>query len=329
MAEQMRVATFNIDSLDVPPKATVALDDRIPLLRPQLERLKADILCLQEINGQRRPGTAHRSLSALDKVLECTRYQSFARATTLAPDGDGVADVHNLVILSRWPILNFRSVRNALVPPLSYRAITAVPAEAVALEVGFERPILIAEIEFDAGRTLTVVNVHFRAPLASPIAGQKESAFVWKSVAGWAEGYALAAWKRTAQALEARLAVDDLMDADCDRIIIVAGDFNAEDHETPLKILVGAEEDTGNGLLAARALVILDRSLPLDRRFSALHHGRPQMLDHILVNRPALARFQAINVHTETLGDELVGYGRTRHEAGSFHAPLVAEFDLP
>jgi endonuclease/exonuclease/phosphatase family metal-dependent hydrolase len=325
----MRVATFNIDSLDVPPKASVALEDRIPVLRPQLERLKADILCLQEVNSQRRPGTAHRSLAALDKVLEGTRYQSFARATTQAPTGGDVADVHNLVILSRWPISNFHSMRNALVPPLSYRVTTAVPAEAEARKIEFERPILIAEIEFDAGRTLTVVNVHFRAPLAAPIAGQKESAFVWKSVAGWAEGYALAAWKRTAQALEARLAVDGLMDAVGDRMIIVAGDFNAEDHETPLKILVGAEEDTGNGLLAARALVVLDRSLPLDLRFSALHHGRPQMLDHILINRLALARFKAIEVHNETLGDELVGYGKTRHETGSFHAPLVAEFDLP
>jgi hypothetical protein len=77
------------------------------------------------------------------------------------------------------------------------------------------------------------------------------------------------------------------------------------------------------------ALVVLDRSLPLDRRFSALHHGRPQMLYHILVNRPALARFQAIEVHNETLCDELVGYGKTKHETSSFHAPLVAEFDLP
>lgn len=325
----MRVATFNLDSLDVPPKAPVALEERIAILRPQLERLRADVLCLQEINGQRRPGVGHRSLDALDKILEGTRYQSFARATTLAADGDGVADVHNLVILSRQPISSFRSVRNVLVPPLSYRAITAEPAETVAQQIGFERPILIAEVEVAPGRTLSVVNLHFRAPLATPIPGQKESAFVWKSVAGWAEGYALAAWKRTAQALEARLTIDGLMDADCTRGIVVAGDFNAEDYETPLKILVGAEEDTGNGRLAARALIVLDRSLPADRRFSALHHGRPQMLDHILVNRPLLARFQAIEVHNETLGDELVGYGKTRHEAGSFHAPVVAEFEFP
>lgn len=325
----MRVATFNVDSLDMEPNAPVALDDRIPILRPQLERVRADILCLQEVNGQRGPAPGPRTLLALDRLLEGTRYQTFARAATTARGGTGAADVHNLVTLSRWPIRDFRSIQNTLVPPLSYRALTAAPASAGPLEIAFERPILMADIEIAPGRLVTVVNVHFRAPLAAPIPGQKESAFVWRSVAGWAEGYAIAAWKRTAQALEARLAIDALMDADIGRFIVVAGDFNAEDHETPLKILIGAEEDTGNGRLAPRSLVVLDRSLPEDRRFSTLHHGRAQMLDHILASRPAIAYFRGLESHNETLGDELVSFGRVRREAGSFHAPVVAEFEIP
>jgi predicted extracellular nuclease len=124
------------------------------------------------------------------------------------------------------------------------------------------------------------------------------------------------------------MTVDRLMDADPHAAIIIAGDCNAEDHETPLKILVGAEEDTGNGALSARSLIVLDRSLAADRRFSVLHHGRPQMLDHILVSRALLGSFRSIEAHNETLGDELVGYGKTRHAAGSYHAPLVAEFAL-
>jgi endonuclease/exonuclease/phosphatase family metal-dependent hydrolase len=324
----MRVATFNVDSLDVPPRASIALEDRIAILAPQLVRLKADILCLQEINGQRTPERAHRALLALDKLLAGTDYAAFARAETVTADG-ALADVHNLVTLSRWPIRRFQSVRHTLVPPLAYHPVTASPAATDALELTFERPLLVADIEVAQGRIVTVINVHFRAPLASPIPGQKDSAFVWKSIAGWAEGFALAAWKRTAQALETRLTVDRLMDEDPGRLVIVAGDFNAEDYETPLKILVGAEEDTGNGLLAARSLVVLDRSLPEDRRFSALHHGRAQMVDHILVSRGGLGKFRSLEVHNETLGDEIVSYGKTRHEAASFHAPVVAEFEIP
>ena len=214
-------------------------------------------------------------------------------------------------------------------PPLSYRPLTSVPSTAIPQEITFERPILVTDIEIAAGHIITVINVHFRAPIAAPITGQKESAFVWKSVAGWAEGYALAAWKRTAQALETRLVIDRLMDEDADRRIIVAGDFNAEDHETPLKILIGAEEDTGNGHLAKRALVVLDRSLAEDRRFSVLHHGCAQMLDHILANQPSLSHFRGIEAHNTTLPDERECSNRVRREPGSPHAPIVAEFDMP
>jgi endonuclease/exonuclease/phosphatase family metal-dependent hydrolase len=325
----MRIATFNIDSLDSGPDAAIALEDRLPILRPQLARMRADVLCLQEINGQHTLGKPGRSLLALDKLLEDTPYRDYTRAVASAREGGDVADVHNLVTLSRWPIRQARPVRHAMVPPLDYRPITAEPPVPGPITIAFERPILVTDIEVTPGRLVSVVNVHFRAPLAAPIPGQKESPFVWRSVAGWAEGYAISAWKRTAQALEARLAIDRLIDADPTRLIIVAGDFNAEDHETPLKILIGAEEDTGNGLLAERALVVLDRALAHDRRFSALHHGRPQMLDHILVNRAALAHLLGFEAHNETLSDELVSFGKARRELGSFHAPLIAEFAFP
>jgi exonuclease III len=52
----MRMATFNIENLDLPVEA------RLPVLRPALERLEADIVCLQEVNGQRGPGERARSL---------------------------------------------------------------------------------------------------------------------------------------------------------------------------------------------------------------------------------------------------------------------------
>lgn len=324
----MRIATFNVDSLDMGPDARIPLGDRIPILRLQLERMRADIVCLQEINGQHGPGHGPRMLLALDKLLAGTQYETYARAVTTAPGRAGAADVHNLVTLSRWPIKESRSIRNDLVPPLRHRVLTAIPPDSQTHEITFERPVLLTDIEMAPGQSLAVVNVHFRAPLAAPIAGQKESAFVWKSVPGWAEGYALAAWKRTAQALEARLLIDGLMDADTQRLIVVAGDFNAEDHETPLKILIGAEEDTGNGLLAHRALVVLDRGLAGDRRFSTLHHGRALMLDHILASHALLARLRSVEIHNEALGDEIVSFGKVRQEVGSFHAPLVAEFDL-
>ncbi len=321
----MRIATFNLENLDDAPDG-VRVAERTSVLRPQLERLEADILCLQEVNAQHHRGESARALDALDALLAGTRYQSFHRAVSAGLSGAGPADVHNLVTLSRWPILDHRDIRHTHVPALRYTPLNACPPPTAPIDVAFDRPVLAATIRLDDGRPLSVLNVHLRAPIASPIPGQKEAPFVWRSVSGWAEGFYLSALKRTAQALEVRMLVDALLDEDPARLVVAAGDFNAEDHETPLRILVGAEDDTGNGRLAERSLVVLDRSLPADRRFSVLHHGRPAMLDHMLASRALLGRFRLIEAHNETLIDEAVGFGKLRHAVASYHAPLVAEF---
>ncbi len=322
----MRIATFNLESLDLPPKASMPVEERAEILRPQLERVAADILCLQEVNGQHVPGAEERSLVALDAVLKGTRYESYDRVSTCGPDGKGVADVHNLVVLSRLPIHDFREIRHELVHAMPYRMTTALPAQTEPVLVGWDRPLLLADIMLPGGQSLALINVHLRAPLAAPIPGQKEAQFVWKTVGGWAEGYFLASLKRIGQALELRLVLEHLMDSAPDRLIAVCGDFNAADHETTLRIIIGAEEDTGNGRLAACALIPLERSAPNDRRYTVLHHGRAQMLDHILVNRPLLAKFRHLEIHNEGLEDELVGYAKVDRPPDSYHAPVVAEF---
>ncbi|HRC87690.1 MAG TPA: endonuclease, partial [Thermoanaerobaculia bacterium] len=56
----MRIATFNLENLDLPPKSALPLEVRAEVLRPALERLEADVLCLQEVNGQHVAGQAER-----------------------------------------------------------------------------------------------------------------------------------------------------------------------------------------------------------------------------------------------------------------------------
>lgn len=323
----MRLATYNLESLDLPPKAKIPLEARAEVLRPILERLDADVLCLQEVNGQRVEGQRGRVLAALDQLLAGTRYADYRRTATKGPRG-GVLDVHNLVTLSRFPIRAQREVLHGFVHPPQHRLLTAVPSPTEAQPVCFDRPLLVTELDLSEGVGLTVVNLHFRAPLAANVPGQKIEPFVWKTIGGWAEGFFLSAIRRAGQAFELRLLLEQLFDADPHRLIAVAGDFNAEDHEMPLRLAIGAEEDTGNGALSARSLVVLDRALAEDLRWSVLHHGRPQMLDHILASRTLHGAFRGIEVHNEALGDELVGYGKGIRSPASYHAPVVAEFAI-
>jgi hypothetical protein len=120
-AQRLRLATFNLESLDDRP-GDPTVEERAAVLRPQLLRLDADVLCLQEVNGQHPSPHEPRELLALDRLLEGTPYAAFERVFTRGPDGVGAADVHNLVILSRRPIVESQQIRHDLVPPPAWRA---------------------------------------------------------------------------------------------------------------------------------------------------------------------------------------------------------------
>ncbi|RMD61587.1 MAG: endonuclease [Alphaproteobacteria bacterium] len=328
----MRIATFNLESLDDRPDLDPPLERRIAVLRPQLLRLDADVLCLQEVNGQKPPEGGPRQLLALERLLSGTPYAGFARVSTSRVSGPpsppgaprGVDPVHNLVILSRYPITRWAEPRHALVPPPTYRPVTADPPEPAPEPVQWDRPLLYAGIELPGGRRLHVLNLHLRAPLAAPVRGQKVDAATWRTVGGWAEGFFIATMKRTGQALEARLVIERIFDREPEALITVCGDFNAEERQMPLRTLRGDPGDTGNPALAARALEPIEHAVPPARRYSVIHGGRRQMLDHMLVSSALRAYCRGVEVDNEGLTDELTDTGPWSH-----HAPLIATFALP
>ena len=75
MPTTLRIATFNLENLDDRASDKPTLDERIPLIRPQLLRVNADVLCLQEVNAQKE-GRSLR-LRALSRLLEDTPYASY------------------------------------------------------------------------------------------------------------------------------------------------------------------------------------------------------------------------------------------------------------
>ncbi len=324
---RFRIATFNLENLDNETGQAPGLSARLAVLKPQLARLDADVICLQEVNAQAE-GNHERSLRALDALLADTIYADYARVVTQSDSGGKPRDVQNLVTLSRLPIRQSRQYLHEFVEPPSHRFVTADPPADQPEPVRWDRPILHASVALPDGQRLEVVNLHLRAPLPAFIPGQKHEAFVWKTVPAWAEGTFLAEIKRTGQALETRLLTDRLFDANPDALIAVVGDMNADGREAPLKILRGDVEETGNAALADRVLTPLELSLPADQRFSVRHYGHSLMLDHIMVSRGLLMRFRKAEIHNELLTDELLAFFSGRRDAESYHAPVVAEFDL-
>lgn len=321
----MRLATFNLEDLDLPPGGEAPFRRRVQVLAPQLDRLQADVLCLQEVNGRYLPGETARRMVALEQLLAQTTYRDFHVIGGSGPPEKPIADVHNLAIVSRWPARHSEAVRHRLVPPLPYRSVTALPEEARALTLTWDRPLLHAVFDLPSGRTLHVVNLHLRSPLAAPIPGGKLDAGRWDSLGAWAEGYFTATMKRSGQALEARLLAERIFDAEAEALLAVCGDLNAGEEETPSRLLQAGVEDCGNEDLAGRALETLELRLPEERRFTLRHGGRRRMLDHILCSAALAARCTAVTVDNADLADETT---MAEDDPRSNHAPLVAEFDV-
>lgn len=64
-------------------------------------------------------------LSALEELLEGTGYEGFHRVSTRVSDGSKVYAERNLVILSRFEIMESDQYRNDYAPASLYREVTA------------------------------------------------------------------------------------------------------------------------------------------------------------------------------------------------------------
>ena len=259
MAANLRIATFNVENLDETEEEPT-LEERIVLMRPQMLRLRADVLCLQEVHAQGEK--EERTFSALDQLLEETPYADYERVTTRLESGDQPYAERNLVILSRFPISSYDQYKHDFAPAPAYKLVTADPAEEAAERLTWERPILHARLELPDGGILNVLNLHLKSKRPSNVPGQKKDPYTWKSASGWAEGFFLSSMRRVGQALETRMLVDDLFDEDEEARIVIAGDFNADVDDVPVQAIRGAVEQTGNGDLARRVMVPCENSIP-------------------------------------------------------------------
>jgi endonuclease/exonuclease/phosphatase family metal-dependent hydrolase len=310
MCCRFRLASFNIENLDVSPAAEREFERRLAVLRPLLATLAADVICLQEVDAQRLAPHAPRRFVALERLVAGGPYEGFHRATSRRPGSGDPADVHNLAILSRWPIVETRQLHHDIVAPWRWTP----PGAATPIRLLFDRPLLYARIAPPEGAPLHVLNLHLRAPRAVPLPET-----LARAGAAFAEGQFLAAQKREAQALEARLFVERLFDAEEAARIAVCGDLNSEAYDAPARILRGAAEEDA----APRALIALAERVSALARYSVIHATRKTLLDHILVSRPLAARCERVEILNDGLADEATAPDPI---LGSLHAPIVASF---
>jgi 2',3'-cyclic-nucleotide 2'-phosphodiesterase (5'-nucleotidase family) len=184
-------------------------------------------------------------------------------------------------------------------------AVDLVPGSVALVDptnpafAGSRKP-LAATFEI-AGNEVTFVNVHSSSRSGSdPLFGSVQP----PANAGDAE--------RTAQATAIRAYVDTLTAADPDAKIVVLGDFNGFDFETPFDILT-----------AGGKLTNLNTLIPANERYSFQFDGNNQQIDHILVTQNLVqgAQFDAVATNAER-------FGLPGNVAGSDHDPVVASISV-
>jgi endonuclease/exonuclease/phosphatase family metal-dependent hydrolase len=328
----MRIATFNLENLDDETGQDPSLATRVAIMRPQLDRIAADILCLQEVHSQDSP--QGRTLAALDTLLAGTRYEAYERLTTTTTAAQ-LYQERNLVILSRFPFIAHarQIIRDSSGPRPAYRVATADPPDQTADPLEWEPPNLYAQVDRGDGRLLHVLNVHLKSKLATDITGQKLDDYTWKTPAAWAEGFFISSMKRVGQALQVRLELDRLF-TQADQaggpapLIAVCGDFNAASDEVPVQAICGQVEDTGNPAHGPRVMVACENQIPESARYSLFHLGRGEMIDHVLASRALLATLEHTEIHNEYLPDESGAFRTDVKFPESDHAPVVAQFSM-
>ncbi len=328
----LRIATYNLENLDedrfdddgeiIRP----SFAERAPVLRAALERLRADIICLQEVHGQETEGEP-RKLLTLQELIAPTRYAGYQIASTKLKDGSQVYDQRNLVVLVRSDIeiIDQRQINGEVVGHPQYQR--QIAGDETAKTQTWERPLQHVMLRLPSGQILHLLNAHFKSKLAVRHDPSMENRFTWKSAAAWAEGFFVSSIKRVGAALEARAVVDQIFDEDADAALILAGDFNALPEEVPMMALRGRVEETGNSDLTHRVLLPLEDNVPKDKRFTLIHHGKGEMIDHILASRRMVACFMHSEVHNEGLQDESIAFATDRKFPASDHAPMVVQFD--
>ena len=328
---------FNLENLDESLEEEPSLEERISLMRPQLARVDADILCLQEVNGQREREGAPRRLSALEKLLEDTQYADYEMVSTKLTDGSEPYDERNLVVLSRFEIADHAQHKHAYAPAPYYRTVTdkdsgaevdEVRLREEAAKISWERPILACKIRL-GGQILHVLNVHLKSKRPTNIPEQKADRYTWKTASGWAEGFFLSSMKRVGQALETRMLIDGIFDEDPRALIVACGDFNADTDDVPVQAIRGDVESHGNPELAERVMVPVEKSIPEPARYSLLYLGKGEMIDHLIVSRQMLQYFEESEIHNELLHDESISFATDVKYPESDHAPVIAEFEVP
>ncbi|MEW9533976.1 endonuclease/exonuclease/phosphatase family protein [Microbispora sp. NPDC049125] len=277
--------TWNVENLfrpggDFGPADQPSYDEKIRGIAETITRAGVDVLAVQEVGDP----------DALADV-----------AGLLGGDWRTVTSAHfepdhpiRVGFLSRLP---FEVVDDVTEFPELLAVVQTADARPPVHQMG--RGALAVRVEEASGRSLVMVACHLKSKLLSfPPGPGGRPRFNPRDEGERARVAAYALNRRTAEAVTVRALADRLLDgAGTERQVMVVGDLNDEPRAATTQILLGppgSELDTRGADVPdkgdAMRLWNLAPRIPDAERFSRVYHGKPELIDHLLVSHALLRR---------------------------------------
>jgi endonuclease/exonuclease/phosphatase family metal-dependent hydrolase len=311
------VGTWNLENLfhpgtDFGPSDEPAYEAKLTALAGVIDRLAPDVLAVQEVGD---PEALADLVDRLDGDWETETSTVF--------------DAHHPIrvgVLSRLPLSEVEHI-SQFPAPLAPVQVDDDGNTIDAMGRGALRVRVVA-----GAHQLDVVTCHLKSKLLSFPGGR----FQPHDEAERARFAAYALDRRAAEAVTVRACADRLLDGHGDeRAVIVLGDLNDEPLAATTQILLGPP---GSEIATAgfdrpdqgdpSRLWNLAQQIPEERRFTRVFHGRPELIDHILVSHALVTPLPAVDTGDVQPPSISEIPSARRDEPASDHAPVLARFEL-
>jgi endonuclease/exonuclease/phosphatase family metal-dependent hydrolase len=347
MSVKFSVMTWNVENL-FPPGSFISPNSRKPVTEEHFEAKlnflanfitsldeMPDVIALQEIGGK-----DNKDLTSIDTLQSQLGSNYPHRAVSQFPDGRHI----RVAFLSRLALTNVVDLRDFPAGPLS-----AVPDFGDRPRKTMGRGALKVEVELDTGLRVRLVNTHLKSKLLTFPTSSGGSTFQPKDENERAFGAGIALMRRTAEAVTIRTSINDGIAASPGVRTVVLGDLNDEPLAATSQLLLGpADGDvkTDDKHDPDRLYNLVD-SIPLrgnntheflapEERFTRIHEGRGELIDHIMVSRNLLLTddkeftVQEVRSFVEVIAGQNVTSNPNDRVTSvpPDHAPVLARFNL-